>query len=156
MSSPAPTVTVHSSLSGIALSCSGAIILAVVAVFLLAGGAPLIAVTIAMLLAVAAILVVLFDLPLAAEFSASGVTRRALLRRQHLEWSRVLRVSRARVGVVRTNTRASGGLVAEIGRRRYLLVDKAESQVEFEEVRRVVGAEVCERVGLTDALGPVA
>ena len=84
--------------------------------------------------------IVVFDYPVASSFDANGVTRRMVLRRQRLEWDRVELLSRSRPGMVSGFRRlAHGGLVAVVGRRRYLLTDRCESLEEYEAVQEVLG-----------------
>lgn len=98
--------------------------------------------------------VVLFDVPVSAKFDREGVERRAILRRHVIRWERVRRLTRMRVGVVRTlRWEVRGGLVAEVGGRSYVLVDRTESPIEFDELRRVLG-DRADRLGLGQALRP--
>lgn len=84
--------------------------------------------------------VLLFDVPVASRFDAAGIERRAPLRRHRIAWDDVRQLTRARGKLLSVNRftgdeelRANrGGLVAAVGRRRYLLVDTAESRDEFE------------------------
>jgi hypothetical protein len=99
--------------------------------------------------------VVLFDQPIASEFRKDGVVRRAPLRHHWLPWSEVTRLSRMRVGVLRTQRNGrGGGLTAEVGRRTYPLVDRMESAIEFDDLRRMFGAEQAEVLRLTDQRRP--
>ena len=83
--------------------------------------------------------VVVLDLPVASTFSSAGVRRRMLLRRQFLAWQPSDSLVRARSSVVRQGVKSSqGGLVLRRGRRKYLLVDKAESEDEFAAVLDLV------------------
>jgi hypothetical protein len=142
-------VTLHSSWRGIVFSTLGAVLLAVLGVAALATAGPgwfPIALAIA---GAGSVVVVLVDLPIASTFDASGVTRRALLRHQHLDWAKVTRLRRQRVGVVRTHRSGpAGGLVAESGRRNYLLVDVMENGFEYDRLVAVIGPSA-ERLGLT-------
>ena len=100
------------------------------------------------------ITVVLFDLPLAAEFRKDGVVRRALLRKHFMPWERVTRLRRLRVGVLRTRRdKRGGGLVAKVKSRQYILVDTMENAVEYDDLRRLLG-ERGEGLGLTEDLRP--
>jgi hypothetical protein len=90
--------------------------------------------------------VVLFDLPVRSEFTADGITRVCVLRRQHLPWSTVVAVERTS-GMPRRPTKdgtarppsTGRGLVARTGARRlHLLVDRRESRAEFEQVRMLL------------------
>jgi len=150
----ADSITLHSSWRGIALSYAGAGTLVVFAVLAATRGAAT-AVTVGVGLAAgAALLVVLLDLPISATFTADGVTRRALLRRHVLRWDKVRRVTRFRKGLLRFAGGAAGGLVAEVGLARQLLVDVCESQTEFDEIRRILGTERAIALGFTDEARP--
>lgn len=72
----------------------------------------------------------LFDYPIRSTFGLDGIERRCPLRRQMLPWSRISDLRRA--PGPRFRRRAPGGLVAACGRRRYLLVDRAEGADEFD------------------------
>lgn len=86
------------------------------------------------------VLVVLLDYPVASTFDARGVTRRAALRHHRLAWDDVGQLTRARPSlVVRLRGLEPGGLVAKVGRRRYLLVDQCESTAEHKALERAVG-----------------
>ena len=75
------------------------------------------------------------DFPLSAEITRDGVTRRTMVRSQHLPWERVRMLSRGRPAVrVRSRSITPGPLVAVVGRRRYLLIDQVESRAEFDEL----------------------
>jgi hypothetical protein len=142
-------VTLHSSWRGIVFSILGAGMLAVLGVAALVTAGPgwfPIALAIA---GAGSVVVVLVDLPIASTFDAAGVTRRAMLRHQHLGWSTVTRLRRHRVGLWRTRRSGpSGGLVAESGRRTYLLVDVMENGFEYDRLVAAVGPSA-ERLGLT-------
>ena len=99
-------------------------------------------------------LVALFDLPISAEFRRDGVVRRTVLRHQFIEWDRLKRLRRLRVGLWRTRRDGrGGGLIADIKGRNYVLVDTMESAIEFDDLRRVLG-EWAEALGLNDELRP--
>jgi hypothetical protein len=90
--------------------------------------------------------VVFFDLPIAARFDATGIERRALLRRHRLGWDRVRAVSRGRPAVrIRNRSLDPGPLVAVVGRRRYMVIDQTES---LEEYQRVI--EILRQLGRED------
>lgn len=103
--------------------------IAIVAMVVLALGLLFLAVTLA-------------DMPRHCRLDADGIHRRCLIRSQHLPWERVkaltrapgplLSLSRSRPG--RRPGRSPGGLTALVGRRRYLLVDVAESTDEYDEI----------------------
>jgi hypothetical protein len=76
--------------------------------------------------------VVMLDLPIASTLTPDGVRRHMLLRRQFLTWEPGDALTRSRPSLVRDEARLrQGGLVLRRGRRRYLLVDRAESQDEY-------------------------
>jgi len=154
MSEPA-AVTIHSSWRGLVFGAIGAAIIAGLGVLAVVrsdgAGGPLVLLGVGMLL----IGVVVFDLPVSSTFDADGVTRRALLRRHRLAWTAVDQLTRARPSMIRVRRLKPGGLVARVGRRRYLLVDQCESVAEYEEVERVLGA-AAELLRFDDLLIPPA
>ena len=132
----------------------GAVLAVAVSLTLFAMQGVTIVTVLVAVLAALLVAVVLLDLPVAAEFTPDGVERRAILRRHTIPWSRVRRLSRLRSGIWRTfRAEVRGGLVADVRGRSYLLVDRTESPIEFDELRRVLGPEA-DRLGLTDTLRP--
>ncbi len=92
--------------------------------------------------------VVLFDMPISTSFDAEGVTRRGVLRHQHLRWDDIDRLSRSRKGMFRSSKMSpTGGLIAVRGRRNYTLVDRMEGHAEFVQLRTSLG-EAGERLGI--------
>ena len=86
-----------------------------------------------------ALAVVVFDYPIASTFGPDAVVRRAMFRRHRIEWDRVDQLTRSRPSIIGGfRGLRPGGLVAKIGRRRYLLVDQCESLAEFEELSAVL------------------
>ena len=142
-------VTLHSSWRGIATTVGGgSTLLALGVLGFVAGGVNVIPIVLFVAGAVF-VLITLFDYPIRATFSADGVERKAVLRRQRLAWEDVRELSRLRprrAGPWRPP--AMGGLLAHVGRRRYLLVDQLESPLEFDAVVAVVGEETAERLTL--------
>lgn len=65
----------------------------------------------------AALLVVLFDMPVAAVFSTEGVLRRSPLRDQSFDWAEI-------EDIHFTKARSAPSLVARVRGRRYLLADR--------------------------------
>jgi hypothetical protein len=130
------SVTLHSSWRTVAGGYVGPLILLLITAFAVqrAGIGP-IAVALAVF-SLVLVAILLFDFPVATRFDETGLVRRMPLRRHRLAWDDVERLSRARGKVLdprRLTDRANrGGLVAVVGRRRYLLVDQAESRREFE------------------------
>ena len=92
--------------------------------------------------------VVAFDYPFTTTIGASGVTRRCLLRSEHLGWDEIRTIARpgARQRFFGRSGRSDdaspdvakgrSGLVAEVGKRPHLLVDQLESPAEYEAVER--------------------
>lgn len=150
---PAPTV-LHSSLTGIAMSLAGVVVLTALALFaaVSAGSTP-----VTWVLAVVALVgavVMLFDMPISSSFDSAGVTRRALLRHQRLRWDDVDRLSRVRKGMFRSSkTGPTGGLIAVRGRRNYTLVDRMEGHLEYVALRASLG-DVGERLGIERVAKP--
>lgn len=137
--SESAAVTIHSSWRGLVSGGLGAVLVAalgVVAIIRSDGAVgPMVLLAVGVLLAA----VVVLDLPVASEFDAQGVTRRALLRNHRLAWAEIDQLTRARPSVARIRRLKPGGLVAKVGRRRYLLVDQCESIAEFDALQRVLG-----------------
>lgn len=141
-------ITLHSSWRGFLSALAGAVALVGIALFaILSRGAHPISVTV-LVVGAAALAVVLFDYPVATRFSAEGIQRRTPLRRPLLVWDRVDRFTRAspsprlnvhRDGPARSLVRLKpSGLVAAVGRRRYLLVNRCESLGENTVLRALV------------------
>jgi len=141
--SPRPEpVVVHTSLWGlVGAAVSPAALLALGSVAAAASGpapVPLLIVTLGVGLAV----VTLVDMPRHTVFDDDGVTRVCWLRRHHLPWSRLVAIERTRPSTAATvrnladrgeERRISGGLVARgPGRRRWLLTDRVESNLEYD------------------------
>jgi len=123
----------HSSWLRVAGSFAGAAIVFAIGCLAVAGaGFRVVPVAV---LAVGGILLlgVLIDYPISARFDVRGIQRRSLLRRHLIPWGRIDGISRARPSL-RPSARGlvPGGLVAVVGRRRYLLVDRPESGLEFD------------------------
>lgn len=149
-----PAVVIASSVVMTGAAVLGALIVAGFAVMLLVVGGVTVASVIVGVLALLLAGVVAFDLPLSARFTRDGVERRSMLRRQTIPWVRVRRLSRLRSGIWRTfRAEVRGGLVADVGGRSYLLVDRTESPIEFDELRRVLGDEA-DRLGVGESLRP--
>jgi hypothetical protein len=144
---PAPTV-LHSSFTGIALSLAGVGLLLALAAFAIAsGGSTIVALALAMAAVISAA-VILFDMPISSSFDADGVTRRAMIWHQRLQWDDVDRLSRVRKGMFRSSKAApTGGLIAVRGRRHYTLVDQMEGRAEHAALRHSLG-EAGERLGI--------
>jgi hypothetical protein len=149
-----PTVTLHSTWLGVLMSYLGAVIfLGFSSVLLLERGPSVVTVGLFAAAVVFAI-VAAFDLPIAAEFRRDGVVRRTALRHQFLDWNRVDRLRRLRVGILRIKPDGrGGGLVAAIGVRKYVLVDTMEGRIEFDDLRRVL-AERADALELDDVERP--
>lgn len=100
--------------------------------------------------------VMLFDFPLSSQFHDEGVTRQMVVRRQLIAWDRIDRLDRSgrvgrRAAASGAPSAATGGVVARLGRRRYLLCNQLEGAEEFARIRRIL--ERC-APGLADDLGP--
>jgi len=153
-SSAADAVVLHSTWRGLLSGVFGGLVISVAGAFSVAATDG--AVGSFVLLAVGAVilLVVLLDFPISSSFDSDGVTRRPLLRRQRLSWDRVDQLTRTRPGIAaRARSLAPGGLVAKVGRRRYLLVDQCESIDEFSALSDVMD-ELGDDVGFHDLIVP--
>ncbi len=139
MSVAADSVTLHGSWRGIVTSGIGAAAVLAAGVLVVGSAGWRLIPTLTLVAGVCLTLVALFDYPVSSELDARGVTRRAVLRRHRLTWTEVEQLTRARPSVaVRMRGVEPGGLVAKVGRRRYLLVDRCESRAEFHELERVL------------------
>jgi len=124
------SITLHSSWRGIVGGFAGSGIVLVVGAVAVAQVGWLPVPTIVAVIGAGLFAVVVFDFPIASTFGAEGVTRRPLGRRHLLRYEDIVQLTRTRPKVVgKTKT---GGLVAAVGRRRYLLVDQPESRDEFQ------------------------
>ncbi len=133
-------MTLHSSWRGIIGVHAGAFIVLLIGVVSVVGGGwrvfSAVMLGVGLLVAIGAAA----DFPIASTFDADGVRRHTLLRRQYLSWDKVTQLSRARTGIVAGMRKATlGGLVAVVGRRKYLLVDQGESGLEFDRLVAAVG-----------------
>lgn len=100
------------------------------------------------------LMIVLFDYPVASEFDAEGVVRRPMMRRHRISWSEVDQLTRARPGIAAAARNLKpGGLVAKIGRRRFLLVDQCESRDEHDRLVELI-ADWSEQLWLDDLILP--
>jgi hypothetical protein len=148
------SIMLHSTWTGIVMSFLGAAIFVGFAILLVwDAGANLM--TIGLLVtSVALTVVAVVDLPIATEFRSDGIVRRTALRHQFIDYDRLRRLRRLRVGLWRTRRDGrGGGLIADIKGRKYVLVDTMESAIEFDDVRRVMG-EWADALGLGDDLRP--
>lgn len=150
------SITIHSSWRGIVGSYLGAFALLIggIASFIAVGLRVLPAIL--LLAGVVAVAGMLLDYPIASRFDARGVERRPVLRRQRLTWDRIDRITRSRPSIRASLRQLSpGGLVAVVGRRRYLLVDRVESPAEFDRLEDLV-KEFTEHERLDDVVRPGA
>lgn len=144
---PAPTV-LHSSLTGIALSFGGVVLLVALALFAVVSVGSTVVTWVLVVASVVSAAVLLFDMPISSSFDTDGVTRRAPLWHQRLRWDDVDRLSRVRKGMLRSSKAApTGGLIAVRGRRHYTLVDQMEGHGEHAALRTSLG-ETGERLGI--------
>jgi Bacterial PH domain len=147
------SITLHSSWRGIITSSLGALmVFGVGSAAVFASGLSVVTGIIA---AVGLLLVlgVAVDYPLRSTFDAEGVTRRAMLRSHRLAWSDVRQLSRTRPSVASIRRLQHGGLIALVGKRRYLLVDQAESGAEHDELDAVLG-ERGDEIGFDEVIRP--
>jgi hypothetical protein len=151
---PDDSVTLHSSWRGIVLNASGALLVLAAGIWSVSGGGLNLISVIILLMGVSLAAVVLFDYPVASTFSADGIVRRMMLRHQHIDWDRIDQLSRTRPKLLSSFRKIGhGGLVAVIGKRRYLLVDHCESRDEFKELELVLG-DRADEIGLDEVPRP--
>jgi hypothetical protein len=81
------------------------------------------------------LLVSLFDYPLYTTFDTTGLTRRTPLRAHRIPWTSIDALNRARGARV---GRRIGPLIAGVGKRKYLLVDRCEGAQEFEDLKHLL------------------
>jgi hypothetical protein len=138
-----PPVLIHSSWRGIIAAYLSMLVLVIAAVVAVSGAGLNVATGILVLIALVVCAIVVFDYPIATSFGPDGVERRCLLRRERLSWDRIEALTRTSdsTGLAPGEgsrwkvSRRPGGLVAVIGRRRYLLVNQCESQDECRTLR---------------------
>lgn len=134
-------VVVHTSLRGLAAAAIAPTALIALGAAALQGGFRWLPASILVAGCVLAI-GVLLDFPRHTRFTASGIVRRCALRAHHIPWADALAIERApatTVDRVRSlkqespHAGPSGGLVARgPGRRRWLLTDRVESELEYD------------------------
>lgn len=138
---PVRPLVLHSSWRGRLLAAlTPALLLSFGAIGALAVGFRVIPV-VALVIGFVLLMVVVFDYPLRTVFGPESIDRKCLGRTERLAWSQVGLVGRpaysARLGRLgRTTT----GLVAAVGRRRYLLTDRMESKAEHQALLRLIAA----------------
>lgn len=138
-----PPVLIHSSWRGIVAAYASMVILVVIAFVAVSAAGFNIGSVLLTAIAVVVGLIVVFDYPIASAFGPDGVERRCLLRRERLAWHRIEALTRTSdstglqpgEGSRWRISRRPGGLVAVVGRRRYLLVNQCESREECRRVR---------------------
>jgi hypothetical protein len=132
-------VTLHSSWRGIGAAVASGVLLTGLGSWAMVASDFRVLPTVIAGVGVVLLVVALLDYPVASTFDVSGVRRRMVLRRQWLPWHRVKQLSRTRPALVRgPRPLRPGGLIAVVGRRRYLLVDQVESPAEFDALLAVL------------------
>lgn len=139
MADPATELTLHSSWRGIVASFAGALVVTAIGALVIAyNGAAVLSVLVTVV-GVGFLATVVFDYPVASTFTADGIERRMMLRRQTIPWADVRQLSRSRPGLTKgIRGLRHGGLVAVVGRRRYLLVDQCEARTEYDVLAPIV------------------
>ncbi len=133
MADDAESITIHSSWGGILGAFLGsALVLAVGLMTIAFNGTSTVSVIITVVGGLF-LLGVLFDYPVAATFDRDGLVRHAPLRRHRIDWDDVRQLTRTRPTLRAFRSGAVvGGLTAVVGRRRYLLTNRAESAGEYD------------------------
>ncbi len=145
------TVTIYSTRRGLLLSTLTPLLLTLLGLWAVATVGFRIVPVIVLLLGGGLLSIAVLDYPRHTRFGETGIERIAFLRRHCLEWDVVNALERAPLGRLRRKGRltagerassrvpsAGAGLVARIGKRRYLLVNTVESRGEFEDLTSVV------------------
>lgn len=141
-----PTLTLHSSWRLVIGGYVGPVVLLAAVVFASAQrGIGPVAIVVGVV-AVVLLAIQLLDVPVATRFGEGGAERRMPLRRHRIAWADVRQLTRTSgrfVSKARWSSDSAirmnrGGLVAVIGRRRYLLVDHAESRAEFDRLHELL------------------
>lgn len=150
MSAPG-SITLHSSWRGFVSALLGALLLLALGLGTMLARSPHPINVVLTAVGAVATFIVLFDYPIAVRFDAVGVHRRMVLRESTLVWDRIDRFNRTSPNVRsgrslpegqrRLIRLKPGGLVAAIGRRKYLLVNQCESVGEHQALLGVVRAE---------------
>lgn len=128
----AGAVTLFSSWHGIAIVLLGPLALVAIGVLAMADAGVTHMAVVVTVIGAALEAASLFDFPLRCVVGTDGVERRCALRRHKLRWSAVDDLRRAAGPRLRRGASHPGALVAALGHRRYLLVDRAEGPDEYD------------------------
>ena len=101
---------------------------------LIGGGVGVVSIVL-LVFGVGLLVVSLFDFPMSTTLAEDCLRRRTPLRTQRIEWDEITAINRARGGRV---SKRIGPLAAAVGRRRYLLVDRAESAMEYGQLQALL------------------
>jgi hypothetical protein len=151
------SITIHSTWRSILLGGTGAATVATAGTWAVAEAGFTVIPTTIFTFGWILVLVMLVDFPIATRFTSEGCERRMVLRRHWIPWDRVDQLTRTRPSWIRVDRKVEhGGLAAKIGRRRYLLVDRCESDGEFDRLVDIVEVDgrPGERVGASRLLRP--
>lgn len=155
-----PPIILHGSLPVILNAYLSPVALIVLAVWVALTRRPSVAALVIGAIGCLLAFVALFDMPLRTEFSSGGITRVCALRRHHIPWSRVIGIERAPTRSAMRYARRPdqggkpGGLVARVGRRRYMLVNRPEGALQYD--RLVVAVRSWDDVVVVRARRPPA
>lgn len=148
------SITLHSSWKGVLLSLGGAAMVFLIGALSVSMSGGAVGSIVVFAVGLVLLMIVLFDYPVASEFDAEGVVRRPMMRRHRISWSEVDQLTRARPGIAAAARNLKpGGLVAKIGRRRFLLVDQCESRDEHDRLVELI-ADWSEQLWLDDLILP--
>lgn len=138
MNDDAGVVVLHTSWRGRLVSTVPPSVLLLGGLWGLGQGGSIVAVVL-VVLGAGLLVVGLFDFPWRSVIGPDGVERRCPLRTERLEWERVTAIARPRTTKAGERLTGKAGLVAEVGKRRYLLANRCESRFEFEAIDRALG-----------------
>ena len=144
----------HSSWRALLSGAFGGFVVAAAGVYSTVATSAAVGSLIILVIGLCILFVVFVDFPLSSAFDRDGVTRRPVLRRHRITWDRVDQLTRTRPGLsLSARSLAPGGLVAKVGRRRYLLVDQCESLDEYAALSDLL-AEHDEAIAFHDLIVP--
>ncbi|MEQ8436888.1 MAG: hypothetical protein RIB65_05300 [Ilumatobacter fluminis] len=142
MTESRPTITLHSTWRLLLGSWLSAGMLATAGTWAVAMGGFRFIPVVVFLVGWGVLAIVLFDMPMASTFDDHGVVRRAPLRKHRLDFRDGDQLTRTRPSVIGiARSLEHGGLALRRGRRKYLLVDRLESLVEYEALLDVMDAD---------------
>jgi hypothetical protein len=147
------TVTIYSTRRGLLSSAIAPLLLTLLGLWAVATAGFRIIPVVALVSGSSLLSIALLDYPRQTRFGEKGIERINYLRRHYIKWDAVNALERVPISYrtsgrrptagERASSRApstGAGLVARVGKRRYLLVNTVESRAEFEDLTSVIEA----------------